>query len=107
MSKYDVLIHPSESENFGLVILEGLSSGLFLILNKGLKKFFLEKNGFAKNINFNSKELKEVIKKILRNKKKIKSIYYKKKSLNFVKKNFNWQNIITTYSKHYKKLINA
>ena len=107
LSKYDVLIHPSESENFGLVILEGLSSGLFLILNKDLKKFFLEKNGFAKNINFNSKELKEVIKKILRNKKKIKSIYYKKKSLNFVKKNFNWQNIITTYSKHYKKLINA
>ena len=60
LSKYDVLIHPSKSENFGLVIFEGLSAGLFLILNK-IENIFRKKI-FAKNINFNFKELKDSIK---------------------------------------------
>lgn len=105
LSKYDVLIHPSNSENFGLVIYEGLSSGLFLILNKKLKKISLEKQNFAKNINFNSKELIRIIKNIKKNKKKIKGISYKKKSLNFVKNNFNWQSISIKYLKNYKRIL--
>ena len=36
LSKYDVLIYPSLSENFGLVVLEALAGGLYLILNKDL-----------------------------------------------------------------------
>ncbi len=105
LSKYDVLIHPSKSENFGLVIFEGLSSGLFLILNKSLDKKFLEKNNFAKSINFNTKELKEIIKRIFKKKKKIKSIIYKKKTLNFIKKNFDWKKISNIYIQKYKKLL--
>jgi hypothetical protein len=104
LSKYDVLIHPSKSENFGLVIFEALSSGLFLILNKKLEKKFLEKNNFAKNIEFNSKELRNTIKNIIKNKRKIKSNLYKKKSLNYVKKNFDWEKISNLYIQNYKKL---
>jgi len=105
LSKYDVLIHPSKSENFGLVIFEGLSSGLFLILNKSLEKKFLEKNNFAKNINFNSVELKNAIKKIMKNKRKIKSYFYKRNTLNYIKKNFDWKKISSIYVKNYKELL--
>ena len=105
LSKYDVFIHPSNSENFGLVIFESLSSGLFLVLNRNLKKESLENKKFAKNINFNSEELKKTIKYTLKNKNKIKSFLYKKKSFNYVKKNFNWDKISNDYFENYKKLI--
>ena len=105
LSKYDVLIHPSKSENFGLVIFEGLSAGLFLILNKSLGKTFLEKKNFAKNINFNFKELKDSIKKIQQNKERIKSISFKKKSYSFVKNNFNWKSISNIYIENYRKIL--
>ena len=105
LSKYDVFIHPSNSENFGLVIYEALSSGLFLILNKKLKKINLEQNHFAKNINFNSKSLNQTIKKILKNKKKIKSLIYKKRCLKYIKSNFNWENIYKYYLNEYLAVI--
>lgn len=105
LSNYDVFIHPSESENFGLVIYEALSSGLYLILNKKLKKNFLEKKKFAKNINFNPFEFKKAIQYVLQNKKKIKSVFYKRKSLNFIKNNYNWKEISEIYFKNYIKLI--
>ena len=105
LSKYDVFIHPSNSENFGLVIFEGLSSGLYLILNKKLKKTFLEKKKFAKNINFNLKELKESVRYVLKIKRQIKSISYKQKTFRYVKKNFDWINISNVYFETYKKLV--
>ena len=105
LSKYDVFIHPSKSENFGLVIYEALSSGLFLILNKKLKKTSLKSNSFATNIKFNLGSLNNSIKKILRNKKRIKSLLYKKKSLNYVKTNFNWDIIYKYYLNEYSIII--
>ena len=105
LSKYDVFIHPSNSENFGLVIFESLSSGLYLILNKKLKKTFLEKKKFAKNINFNLKELKASVRYVLKIKRQIKSISYKQKTFRYVKKNFDWINISNVYFETYKKLV--
>ena len=66
LSKYDVFIHPSNSENFGLVIFESLSSGLYLILNKKQKKTFLEKKKFLKNINLKLKKLKASVRYVLK-----------------------------------------
>ena len=53
----------------------------------------------------NSKELKKAIGYISINKKKIRSISFKRKSLNYVKKNFNWKDISNLYFKNYKNLI--
>ena len=105
LSKYDVFIHPSKSENFGLVIYEALSSGLFLILNKDLKKKELNANSFAKNINFNQKSLDKIIKQILKKKNYIKSLEYKKKCLKFIKVNYDWNVIANDYLKKYLNLV--
>ena len=53
------------------------------------------------NINFNLRSLNSSIKKILQNKKRIKSLTYKKKSLEYVKTNFNWEIISNHYLKEY------
>ena len=106
LSKYDVFIHPSKSENFGLVIYEALSSGLFLILNKKLKKKELTENKFAMNINFDLKTINKSIKQILKNKRYIKSLNYKKKCFNFIKTNYNWDLISKDYIKKYLEVLN-
>ena len=106
LSKYDVFIHPSKSENFGLVIYEALSSGLYLILNKSLKKKELKDNYFAKTINFNLLSLNKCVKEILKNQKNIKSFAYKKKCYNYIRSNFNWDTISENYLNQYIKLIN-
>ena len=105
LSEYDVFIHPSKSENFGLVIYEALSSGLFLILNNKLKKKHLEQNYFAKCINFNTQSLINSIKKILEDKKRIKSLAYKEKCLDYVKNNYDWNKISLNYLDAYSDIV--
>lgn len=107
LSKYDVFIHPSKSENFGLVIYEALSAGLFLILNEKIQNKILKRNHFAMNINFNEKTLDKSVKKILQNKEYIKSKYYKKKCIRFISNNYNWDIIVNDYIKKYKDIINT
>ena len=105
LSKYDVFIHPSKSENFGLVIYEALSSGLFLILNKKLKKKELTENKFAMNINFDLNTINNSVRQILKNKRYIKSLNYKKKCFNFIKINHNWDLISKDYIKKYLNVL--
>jgi len=97
LAKYDVFLHPSQSENFGLVILEALSSGLFPIINKNLDWKIIQKKGFGILIDFNHAQLKKSILMIEKNKKKLKSIIFRKKQLSFVKENYNWDKIMNEY----------
>ena len=106
LSKYNVFIHPSESENFGLVILEALSSGVFPILNEKLDWKVLDKKGYGKCIKFNQQELKKVIINIEKRKKYFFSIKFRNKQIRFVKKNYNWNNIIINYLREYCTLSN-
>ena len=62
LSKYDVFLFPSISENFGLVILEALSAGLYLIINQTLPWKKLEKKQFATISNFRTNNLINAIK---------------------------------------------
>ncbi len=105
LSKYDIFIHPSKSENFGLVILEALSSGLFLIINKNLDWRILENKGFARLINFNNKELKNCIIYLEKLYPKLRGVNFKKSMINYVKVNYNWSKIVSKYEKEYKTLI--
>ena len=59
LSKYDIFLHPSNSENFGLVILEAMSCGLFPVVNKKIDWKILDKNELGKSLNFTYKDLKK------------------------------------------------
>ena len=99
LSKYEVFILPSVSENFGLVVLEALKAGLYLILNKNLPWKIIKKNGLGSLIKFDKKNLISTINKINRNKK---IIFSKKRKTNinkFLTQNFNWKKITEKYIK--------
>ena len=104
LSTYDVFILPSKSENFGLVVLEALNAGLYLILNKSLPWKNLTYNKFASLINFNSHNLENKILHIEKNKKYLlsKSLYNKK--IKYLKSNYDWQTISKQYISEYKRL---
>jgi len=105
LSYYDIFIFPSKSENFGLVVLEALNAGLYLILNKTLPWKNLENNRFASFIKFNKKYLEDKIIFIERKKNFLLSnLFYKKKIL-YLKSNHSWQIISNKYIAQYKNLL--
>jgi len=105
LSKYDIFLHPSTSENFGLVILEAMSCGLFPIVNKKLDWKNLGKNNLGINLSFDYKSLKKAILSLNKSKKKIRNKKFKKKLRNYLLKNYNWKFIIKEYYKQYTRLI--
>ena len=79
MKKYDVLIYPSYSENFGIIILEALNAGLYVLVRENLPWKSLNSK-FGKLIKMNKNFLeKNII--LLTEKVKINKINYDKKYL--------------------------
>lgn len=105
LSVYDIFIFPSKSENFGLVILEALASGLYLILNNNLPWQHLSKKGFATLINFEKNSLKKEIKNLEKIKKKIRSLKYINKSHLYLSTNYSWKEISNEYVVSYNKVL--
>ena len=98
LKKYDVLVFPSFSENFGMVILEALNCGMFVIMRKGLPWSFLPPRS-AKLINFNQKSLEKTINLTIKlRKKKVDKV----KKKNFLLNNFCIDHINEQYLKIYK-----
>ena len=79
-------MHPSLSENFGLVILEALSNGLFPVVNKKLDWNILDKNNLGLSLNFNYKNMKKLVIKLNKSKKKIRNKKHKKSKKFLVQK---------------------
>ena len=105
LSKYDVLLLPSKSENFGIVILEALNAGLFLILSSTLPWKFLQKTNNAFLIHFNKKILERKIKNLTLNKKKYFTLMIKKNRKRILKK-YDWDKISKEYLNLYFKIAN-
>ena len=105
LSVYDIFIFPSKSENFGLVILEALASGLYLILNNNLPWQHLSQKGFATLINFEKNSLKKEIKNLEKIKKKIRSPEYINKSYLYLSTNYSWKEISNEYVVSYNKVL--
>lgn len=104
LSNFDVFIFPSKSENFGLVVLEALSAGLFILFNKNLPWNKIEKMGFGLSHNFNQNNLLFKVKKIEKNLIKIKNENNLKKIKSFLQKNHNWKIISYEYYKLFKNI---
>ena len=105
LAKHDIFIFPSKSENFGLVILEAMSAGLYLILNKQLPWKHIAHSEFASLINFNNISLINEIKKITKKKNKLRSLNHYKKTQVYLARHYNWENISDLYIFNYKKMV--
>ena len=105
LAKYDVFIFPSKSENFGLVVLEAMAAGLYIVLNKKLPWKNIASEGFASLIYFNNTNLTKEIKNLIKRKSQLRSVNYFNKIKMFLHKNYNWKNISKIYLLNYKKLL--
>ena len=105
LSKYDIFFHPSESENFGLVILEAMSCGLFPVVNKKLDWKILSKKRLGYSLNFTNRNLKKYISKLNKLKHEIRHKKFNKKLKDFLIENYDWNLIIEDYYRNYNKLI--
>ena len=105
LSKHDVFIFPSLSENFGLVILEALASGLYLILNSSLPWNHLSKKGFATLINFKEKTLIKEILRLEKIKNRIRGPKYVIKTNSYLVDNYSWKEISKKYVSCYLEVL--
>ncbi len=106
LSNYDIFIFPSNSENFGLVVLEAMNSGLYSLLNKKLPWKILERMGYGNLTKFDSQSLEQIIKKIDKIKIKIRKKKFKEQLYNFLKKNHDLKKISNKYIQNYEKIFN-
>ena len=92
----DALIFPSTLENFGNVVLEALSSGLYVITSKDLKPRFddAEKMGFLEYIDATEAGIFNALKDI-REKIKYAGIFSNKvKMHDYIEKTYDWNNVV-------------
>ena len=100
--KYDFMILPSRSENFGFVVLEAMQCGLPVLTTNGTPWHMIEKNNAGWIIDKNLTELESKINKIF----SLPKEEFEKKSaaaINF-SKTFHWGNLKEKYFKMYDNL---
>jgi len=105
ISKYNIYLFPSSTENFGITVLETLSCGLYVICGKKLPWKILEKFGLGKLIIFSKKNLEEAVKKIIKINSRTSINNFKKKIFLFLNKKYSWPIISKKYLNIYLKNI--
>ena len=101
--KYDFLVLPTFSENFGMVILESLARGLPVLSNYNTPWDNIKTFDAGWFINDSYEELLSCLKKIF----KANANIFNKKSLNAIKlaRNYSWKKLAHDYVKIYKKVL--
>ncbi len=104
----DVFIFPSVLENFGLAILEALSSGLYVITSSNMKPRFdyFEKMEYLEYINPDIDSIKNALKNIDK-KLEYANIYENKIKIHeYISKNYDWKNIVNILYKDLEDVYN-
>tara|TARA_B100001250_G_C19793300_1_gene787565 strand:+ start:534 stop:1589 length:1056 start_codon:yes stop_codon:yes gene_type:complete len=98
----DFFILPSFDEADSMAIKESLSAGTPVIITKECKFYDVEENKIGFHINHNSKEIYEILMKIM----KIKNIKeeYKKSCINFSKENFEINKLANKYFENLSEM---
>jgi len=91
----DIFVFPSYYENFALVIVEALSSGLYVITSEQIKPRFsdYEKENYLEYVPINVSSIADAIKSI-RTSHKILDYEEKEKLHERVKEEFDWRAIV-------------
>ena len=101
---YELLVLPTISENFGLVILESLSRGLPVLTTNETPWENIQTDNAGWIINYSIIELKLVLFQIFNSKST--EIILKKKNALKVAKNFSKEKLSRNYHTAYKRLVN-
>lgn len=106
LSKNDIFIFPSKTENFGLVVLEAMLAGLYIMFNKNLPWNHLIKKGFGSPFDLNDKRsLSRKFKNINKLKNKIRNKKFRINLKSYLDKNYRWEKVAEKYFKNYSKII--
>lgn len=101
---YDLMILPSYSENFGMIILESLARGLPVLTTVNTPWFNIKNKNAGWVINSSYNHLKSVLKKIFIYSEREFAI--KSKNAINLANEFSWKNVSKIYVKTYCKLLN-
>ena len=99
----DILILPSKSENFGLVIAEAMSYGLPVIVSENTPWEFIEEKKCGWIVKLNEKSIISTIKFVKNlNLSTLKEIGQNGRLL--IENTYSWNNVSNQYSEYYKWL---
>ena len=94
----DIFLYPSMGETFGLVVLEAVYHGLFVLAGKNLKGNFddIEKKGFLEYCNYDKNEITVSLQNAISNITNLRGM--KTEMKNYVSENYGWENIVKELS---------
>ena len=105
LHKYDVLLHPSLEETFGMIYFEAMIKGVPIVAgkNSGATPEIIKNNGLLVDIN-DIEQIVNGLKKYIQNPALWKKI--RKSSYTHAKQKYNYKTITKKYLYHYKKILN-
>ncbi|NBN99666.1 MAG: glycosyltransferase, partial [Flavobacteriia bacterium] len=101
--KYDLLVLPTSSENFGMVVLEALARGLPVLTNHNTPWNDIKIFNAGWFVGENYEDLLKCLKKIFRT----NICEFRTKSLNAIKvaKKYDWNILVNDYVKTYRQIV--
>ena len=105
LHKYDVLLHPSLEETFGMIYFEAMIKGVPIVAgkNSGATAEIIKYNGLLVDVN-DIEQIVNGLKKYIQNPTLWKKI--RKSSYTHAKLKYNYKTIAKKYLYHYKKILN-
>ena len=105
LHKYDVLLHPSLEETFGMIYFEAMIKGVPIVAgkNSGATPEIIKNNGLLVDVN-DIEQIVNGLKKYIQNPALWKKI--RKRSYTYAKLKYNYKTIAKKYLYHYKKILN-
>lgn len=102
----DIFLYPSNCDMLPLVVLEALSSGLYVITSDYLKKAFddFEKLGYLEYIKRDPDQLAKRVEEVANNKKILNR--NRKKQYQYLKDNYDWSEISHKLFEWFSKIVN-